>query len=294
MTCRLVGRPTNVARRTGEVRRALGGDLRTAREDAGVTQASLARTVGISAAHLCGIEAGRAEASTEVLVRIADALGASVSVRVFPGTGPRIRDHISAAITDALIRELHPRWRRFPEVPVYRPVRGVIDVVLHDSAAGLLVASEIQSELRRLEQIVRWSNQKRDALPSADLWQFAANDAAPATSSLLVIRSTRANRAIVDDAVALLTATYPAGTANVAAALRGLAPWPGPGIVWATVEASGARILDGPPRGGPSRAPKLTRRGFARSEYSEALAVGRVAEGAPSDTAFGHSERSCG
>ncbi len=249
MTCRLVGRPTNVARRTGEVKRALGRDLRTAREDAGVTQAGLARTVGISPAHLCGIESGRAEASTEVLVRIADALGASVSVRVFPGTGPPIRDHISAAITDALVRELHPRWRRFPEVPVYRPVRGVIDLVLHDAAAGLIVASEIQSELRRLEQVVRWSNQKRDALPSAELWSFAANDVPPATSSLLVIRSTRANRATVRDAAALLTTAYGADCATVVAALRGLAPWPGPGIVWATVEAGRCRILDGPPRG---------------------------------------------
>ena len=66
---------------------------------------------------------------------IAAALGCDLSVRMFPGTGPRIRDRIQVAMSEALLASLHPRWRAAPEVPVYRPVRGVIDLVLADPAA---------------------------------------------------------------------------------------------------------------------------------------------------------------
>ena len=66
---------------------------------------------------------------------IAAALGCDLSVRMFPGTGPRIRDRIQVAMSEALLASLHPRWRAQPEVPVYRPVRGVIDLVLTDATA---------------------------------------------------------------------------------------------------------------------------------------------------------------
>jgi hypothetical protein len=135
-------------------------------------------------------------------------------------------------------------------VPVYRPVRGVIDLVLHDAAAPVVVATEIQSELRRLEQLIRWSNQKRDALLSADIWQFgtaAAN--APPVSALLVVRSTRATRAVVNDHPEQLRAPYPAHAADTYAALSTDAPWPGAGLVWAVVDGGRARLMPRPPRG---------------------------------------------
>jgi hypothetical protein len=47
---------------------------------------------------------------------------------------------------------------------VHRPVRGVIDLVLEDRDGPDTVAPELQSELRRVEQQVRWANQKADAL----------------------------------------------------------------------------------------------------------------------------------
>jgi hypothetical protein len=172
-----------------------------------------------------------------------------VSVKVYPGTGPRLRDHIQAAIADALIRSLNNRWQRIAEVPVYRPVHGVIDLVLHDPGRRLLVAGEIQSELRRLEQLVRWSHEKRDALPSATFWGSAASDGQPTVSSLLVLRSSRMNRTIVNDHAALLQAIYPARAADAVAALVGDLPWPGDALVWARVESGRAEILEGPPRG---------------------------------------------
>lgn len=242
-------RPRIIQRRAIDARRALGRDVRTIREDAGIRQVQLAAAAGISRAHLCEIESGKAEASSEVLAAIADVLGADLSIRMYPGTGPRIRDHIQAAILEALLRELHPRWKRFVEVPVYRPVRGVIDLVVHDPVAGQIVAVEIQSELRRLEQLIRWSNQKRDALRSAEIWRFAAVGTEPAVSSVLVVRSTRATRVVALAHPAVLAELFPARAGDTLAALTTEAPWPAAGMLWAAVEGGRARILDRPPRG---------------------------------------------
>jgi transcriptional regulator with XRE-family HTH domain len=238
-----------IRRRVEEQRRAIGREIRLLREDAGLTQAQLARAAGLSRAHLCGIESGESEASLAALTALAEALGASVSVRLYPGTGPRIRDHLQARIVDALLRQLEPRWKRFLEVPVYRPARGVIDIVLHDPAAGQIVAIEVHSEIRRLEQLLRWANEKRDALPSAAIWQFAAAGGRPKLSSLLVLRSTLSTRALVEQHAATFQAAYPARAANVWASLTGSAPWPGAGLIWASVRDGRATILDRAPRG---------------------------------------------
>lgn len=244
----MTGRPTTIQRRSAEVRRVLGNDVRTIRTDAGVTATQLAAAAGISRPHLWGIETGRSEATTAILVRIGESLGANVSVRLYPGTGPRIRDHLQAAIAEALLEDLDVRWKRFSEVPVYRPVRGVIDLVLHDPGARLILATEIQSEMRRLEQVIRWSHQKRDSLPSADLWGLASAIHAPTVGGLLLLRSTRATRLTVNDHAALLGATYPARATDAFASLTGVAPWPGSAILWAVVEGGRAELLDGPPR----------------------------------------------
>jgi hypothetical protein len=104
--------------------------------------------------------------------------------------------------------------------------------------------------LRRLEQLIRWSNQKRDALPSADVWQFATAAAqVPAVSALLVVRSTRATRAVVNDHPEQLRSLYPAHAGGIHAALTTDAPWPGSGLVWAVVDGGRARLMPRPPRG---------------------------------------------
>ena len=66
----------------------------------------LAAAARISRSHLCAIELGDAAASAEVFVAIADALGADLSIRMHPGSGPRIRDRHQAPIVEALVRDL--------------------------------------------------------------------------------------------------------------------------------------------------------------------------------------------
>ena len=236
-------------RRAVELRRVIGGEIRRLRVDAGLTQAAVAGAAGIHPSYQGVIEEGDREAGYEVLAAIGAVLGSDLSVRLFPTTGPRIHDHIQAAMEEALLRVLHARWIASPEVPVVRPARGVIDVVLDDRTRPLLVAGELNSQLRRLEQQVRWHREKELSLPSADLWRFAAADGAPATSRLLVLRSTRDLRELASTFRATLAAAYPARAADVAAALTSDAPWPGPGIAWMRVDGAEVRLLDGPPRG---------------------------------------------
>lgn len=95
-------------------------------------------------------------------------------------------------IVEEMIRTVAQAWRRSVEVPVTRPARGFIDVVFDEPTQSIIVATEVQSRLDRLEQQVRWAQDKAQSLPSADLWRFLAG--APTITRLLVLRSTVANR----------------------------------------------------------------------------------------------------
>ena len=126
---------------------------------------------------------------------------------------------------------------------MYRPVRGVIDLVLEDHREPATVATELQSQLRGAEQQVRWANQKADALAALPA------QAGRRVTRLLVVRNTRAVRDAIAAAEAVLASAYPARTADAVAALRGEAPWPGSSIAWMHLEHGVATLLAGPPRG---------------------------------------------
>jgi hypothetical protein len=149
-------------------------------------------------------------------------------------------------MVETLLRSLSDDWKPHVEVPVSRPARGVIDVVLERRAIGLLVATEAYSELRRLEQQIRWSADKAASLGSSDL---VGPGREFEYSRLLVLRSTAATRQLARDFEATLRAAYPGGVADIVSALQQGAPWPGPGIVWIRIEGDRVELLDGPPRG---------------------------------------------
>jgi transcriptional regulator with XRE-family HTH domain len=237
-------------RRAIELRRSVGEQLRRLREDGGLTRAAVASAAGIHPSYMTRIEDGRREAGYEVLAAVGAVLGADLSVRLFPNTGPSIHDRTQAPMGEALLRLLHARWVPSPEVPVIRPARGVIDLVLHDDAARIVVAAELQGALHRLEQQVRWHREKELSLPSSDLWRWIARDGDPTTSRLLIVRSTIETRRLAREFEETLRAAYPARAADVVAALTSAtAPWPGPGIAWMRVEAGRAELLAGAPRG---------------------------------------------
>jgi transcriptional regulator with XRE-family HTH domain len=221
------------SRHARRVRVAAGGDVMRQRTDAGVRRAELARAAGVDESYLRRIEVGDASPSIDTYARLASALGSDLSLRLYPNTGPTIRDRHQARIAEALLAIVHPSHTAYLEIAVRQPSRGWIDLAIHDPHSRTFVATEIQSELRRLEQIVRWSSEKAASLPSWEGWpQLGAR---PTISKLLIIRDTRATRAVAREFRRTLSTAYPADPDDALAALSGGNPWPGDAILWAKV-----------------------------------------------------------
>ena len=165
-------------------------------------------------------------------------------MRAYPNTGPALRDRQQVRMGKIFRSHLHPHWSTMPEVAVRRPVRGWIDLVANDTTTDVLVATELESMLRRLEQLIRWHAEKAAALPSADAWsRLVAGRAAPRISQLLLVRWTRANRDAVADARRLLRDAYPANPADAYASLVGDASWPGASLCWVRIDGRRPALL---------------------------------------------------
>ncbi len=228
------------------VRARLREDLERLCADAGISARALATATGLDYSYVARILRGEARPSLETYLRLGVPLGADLSARLYPNAGPAVRDRHQARILEWLLAALHPRWRPHAEVAVARPVRGAIDVVLHDPRASIAVATEIESTLSRIEQMVRWSERKAAALPSWSGWDgLSGTDGAPGISRLLVVRRTRATREVGEEFARQLALAFPAHPDDALAALTGTAPWPGPALVWVHVDARGVRPARG-------------------------------------------------
>lgn len=237
---------TSNGRRSRAITARVLADLDRTRHDGGISLRRLAEECGVSQPHLSQIFAGAREPSISVLTAIATALGGDISIRFFPTTGPVIHDRIQARIVEELLRIASPQWDAAVEVAVRQPVRGFIDVVFDSRSLATIVATEVESRIDRLEQQLRWAQDKATALPSASMWSYPDGDRS--ISRLLLLRSTATNRAIAKRFEATLRAAYPARAADVFASLTTGSPWPGAGILWADVRGDVATILDRPPR----------------------------------------------
>ena len=239
---------TATGRTTREIHRVVLGEIDRLRRDAGMSVRRLALEAAVDPGYLSQVFAGSRSPTTFVLVALTKVLGADLSMRVYPTTGPTVRDAIQAPIGEELLRIVAPTWRRSVEVGVYRPARGFIDIVFDEPSLAVAVATEIQSRIDRLEQQVRWAQDKAQSLPSSDMWRFL--DGEHAISRLLVLRSTSATREVARRFQATLEAAYPARAADVFTALTiAGTPWPGPGILWADVDGDHVRVREHPPRG---------------------------------------------
>ncbi|MEW6225347.1 MAG: helix-turn-helix transcriptional regulator [Chloroflexota bacterium] len=232
--------------RTAKTRAALAEDLRRLRADAGVSLTAAAVAAGVDRSVVSRIETGALQPTLETYGRLAAALGADLAARVYPQTGPAIRDRHQVRMAELLIATLHPRWLVAPEVAVRRPVRGWIDLALHAPADNLVVAAELESELHRVEQLLRWSSEKAEALASSSMWaSWTASGQEPRVSRLLVLRWTRANRHAAAAARRLLREAYPAEPQDALESLAGPAAWPGAAMVWARIDGRRASLVEG-------------------------------------------------
>jgi len=228
-------------RQATRIHRSLGEEVARLRADAGLSAGQLGDAAGVDLAFLLRIEEGRARPSVDTLTKLTVALGADLSARIYPTTGPTIHDRHQARILEALIEFLHPRWNLYPEVAVRSPARGFIDAVLHAARERQIIATEIETDLRRLEQHMSWFQEKAASLPSWEGWPHLGE--IETTSRLLIVRSTRATRAVARDFQRQLMTFYPAHPADAITALTGGAPWPGAAIVGAHIESGRVRFI---------------------------------------------------
>jgi transcriptional regulator with XRE-family HTH domain len=211
-----------------------------------VSLAELADVVGVHRSHIGRIEANEVRPSLRVLAAIGVALGADLGVRFYTGAGPRLHDRFQALMVEHILKRLDPRWTPELEAPIARPSRGVIDIVLRDRSTPIVVAAEVQSELRRLEEQIRWSAEKADGLRE----RLERDRPGVTVSRLLLIRSTSATREIARRYASTLATAYPARTESVVQALtQPSTPWPGAGIGWIRIDGDVVSLLMHPPRG---------------------------------------------
>ncbi len=214
--------------------------------DAGLSARAVAQAAGISHSTLLALEAGTFDPTVEVVARVSSVLGCRVGLRLHPGAGPALRDHLQTAMVQGFLPDVGAGWHRSLEVPVFRPIRGYIDLALERGADPIGVAVESHSILERAEQTLRWIHAKSDALETR-----LAEDGRPMpVSRILLLRSTRQNREAVTLAHDLFAQAFPAGMADALAALRDPdRPWPGAAIIWMDVTGGVARVLKHPPPG---------------------------------------------
>jgi len=235
-----------VQERLRRIKRAIGDDLVRLRLDAAATKAQVAAAANVDGSFYGRIEAGQANASLETLIGIANSVGADLSIRLYAGSGPRLTDRHQARMVEALLDRLDPTWRMHLEVPVWRPVRGVVDGVLERADRSLLVVTEFVSTLVRLEQTLRWSAEQAASIGSSTL---VGDGPTPPVSQLLVVRSTAANREIARRFEAILRSAFPIRTADAVWSLVSGDPWPGAALIWVRIDGDAVAVLDGPPRG---------------------------------------------
>ncbi len=238
-----------IAERQRHLRRAVADELHRVRLDEGLASRQVSTAAGLHHSHLPRIETGDRQPSLDALVALAAAMGHDVSIRLYPATGPRVRDHVQVRMIEALLAALHSRWVARLEVAVYRPVRGVIDVVLQDQEEGDMVAGEGHSAIHSVERQVRWAGEKADALESARGWPWSDRPDRPDVGRLLLVRNTAAMRELARTLPATFATAYPARPEDAVEALTTTGcRWPGNVIVWVQVDGASTRLLTGSPR----------------------------------------------
>ena len=91
-----------------ELRRVLAQDLRRMRDDAGCTRAAIAALAGVDPSFITRIESRDIDPTLETYARVAAALGANLAAKVYPDTGPSVRDRHQVRAAECSARVAPP------------------------------------------------------------------------------------------------------------------------------------------------------------------------------------------
>jgi len=189
--------------RASRVVRAIGLDLRTWRQSAGLTQSEVARAAGVSRSLLGRLELGRSRNATlRTAAVLCAVLGHELSVKGFP-VGPPIRDAAQLRLLERLHRRTHPAFRWTPEAPIPIPA----DLRAWDARLDgpVSIGVEAETRLSDLQELLR-----KIALKQRD---------SGVARVVLLVASTHHNRDVVDAAVSTLRAFLPLDTRRTLLAL---------------------------------------------------------------------------
>jgi len=203
-----------------------GEESRLIRLRTGVSQAAVARAIGVDRATICRMEAGDPTVADRIRARAAAVLGADFRLGLYPDAAPLIHDAAHARLVEALLRLRHPSWRAKVEAPVPGTGRRSTDLRLDRGDATILF--EVETHVHALEAIIREGEDKRSAVA------VAADAAAERrVHVILVLPPTRHHRTLVAAHPGTIKSAFPASTADIRRALTSAdVPWPGDGLLW--------------------------------------------------------------
>lgn len=201
-----------------------GDEVRELRLRFGVTQAQVARTIGVTRSVICRLEQGDPNVSSRIRARVAATLGADFRLAVYPAGSPLIHDAAHARLVEAILRRTHPSWRPTVEAPVPGAGRRSSDIRLARGQDIVLI--EVETRVQAFEAIVRELADKRSAVQGV-------TPGAIRVHVVLALPPTRHHQALVRDHPRSVGATFPIASTELARALADAnAAWPGDGIVW--------------------------------------------------------------
>jgi transcriptional regulator with XRE-family HTH domain len=209
-----------------------GEESRLIRLRTGVSQAAVARAIGVDRATICRMEAGDPTVADRIRARAAAVLGADFRLGLYPDAAPLIHDAAHARLVEALLRLRHPSWRAMVEAPVPGTGQRSTDLRLDRGDATILF--EVETHVHALEAIIREGEDKRSAVAAAVAADadFAAAGAGRRVHVILVLPPTRHHRTLVAAHPGTIKAAFPASTADIRSALTSAdTPWPGDGIL---------------------------------------------------------------
>jgi transcriptional regulator with XRE-family HTH domain len=197
-------------------------ELVAARAVAGLTQREVARRAGVSQSLVSLLETGRAIPSLGRMHRLAAATGHDLSIRLFPGSGVRLRDSGQLAVADQIRAATHASWRIRLEVPIgAQPDRRAADMILETAAE--LVAVEVERVLLDFQAQFRAAQLKRATL---------AERSGRSVRLVMALPDTRRNRAVIEAHRSILETALPTPSRRIWASLRSGSPVGGDGLLW--------------------------------------------------------------
>jgi transcriptional regulator with XRE-family HTH domain len=189
---------------------SFGRELRIARMNAGLTQASLARLAGVSQQLASWAELGNGDISLDARCRLAAACGHELGWRLYPVATVRLRDSGQMALAQVIVGAAHPSWRPSLEVPVAPGDPRAADLLL--AGPTEIIHVEIERALVDFQAQLRSAQLKREL--------FAAQDERP-IRLVIAVPDAAASRERLAPFSQLINQTMPAASRTIWRAIRG-------------------------------------------------------------------------